>query len=112
MIPPAKDLTTAVAQIKKGRACAERIEALLNETEEDYLNKPVGLGGSTNNNAPAVELSHVSFSYTPETLVLDDVSTTNVNSKTTFKRSLINVGPRLTPWHVKKKPTLCLFNCN
>ena len=74
MIPPAKDLTTAVAQIKKGRACAERIEALLNETEEDYLNKPFSLGGSTNNNAPAVELSHVSFSYTPETLVLDDVS--------------------------------------
>ncbi len=75
MIPPAKDLTTAVAQMKKGRACAERIEALLNETEEDYqCAAQYEAHGNHTAECPAVELSHVSFSYTPGTLVLDDVS--------------------------------------
>lgn len=75
MIPPAKDFTTAVAQMKKGRACAERIEALLNESEEDYQSGERRMvGGEPKSGSAAVELSHVSFSYTPGTLVLDDVS--------------------------------------
>lgn len=74
MIPPAKDLTTAVAQMKKGRACAERIETLLDEEEEKDSKDFKQLKDSKDFDAPAVELSHVSFSYTPGTLVLDDVN--------------------------------------
>jgi len=36
MIPPAKDLTTAITQIKKGKACADRLSAFLSEQEEPY----------------------------------------------------------------------------
>ena len=75
MIPPAKDLTTAVAQMKKGRACAERIEALLGEEEEDYRSEDHRADtGARGEDCHAVELSHVSFAYTPGSLVLDDVS--------------------------------------
>ena len=35
MITPAKDLTTAVSQMKKGRGCEERLQQLLDEKEED-----------------------------------------------------------------------------
>ena len=34
MIPPAKDLSTAISQMKKGRACEERIEGFLEESSE------------------------------------------------------------------------------
>ena len=34
MIPPAKELTTAISHIKKGRACVDRLEEFLGEEEE------------------------------------------------------------------------------
>ena len=34
MIPPAKDFTTAISQMRKGRACSDRLEAFLAEPEE------------------------------------------------------------------------------
>ena len=86
MIPPAKDLTTAIAQIKKGRACADRVAAFLSEEEECLTSDPSpnvegskylhttplsirrGAGGE------AVELRDVSFSYTPGVPVLDHVN--------------------------------------
>ena len=71
MIPPAKELTTAIAQIKKGKACAERVKAFLGEEEEK---DGEDLKVIKDFKAPAVELRHVSFSYAPEVPVLNDVS--------------------------------------
>ena len=74
MIPPAKELTTAIAQIKKGRACADRVAAFLEEEEEP---SDAGLASEpklASESAPAVELRHVTFGYTPGTEVLHDVS--------------------------------------
>ena len=80
MIPPAKDLTTAFSQMRKGRACADRIEAFLGEEEEEYQcavsseqcavsSKQCSAEGSA-----AVELRNVNFSYNAETPVLHDIS--------------------------------------
>ncbi|MBQ8703270.1 MAG: ABC transporter ATP-binding protein [Bacteroidales bacterium] len=71
MIPPAKELTTAIAQIKKGKACADRVAAFLEEAEE-----PGGarIARGAHMEGPAVELRHVSFSYTQGVEVLHDVS--------------------------------------
>ncbi|MGX8712175.1 MAG: ABC transporter ATP-binding protein [bacterium] len=80
MIPSAKDLSTAALQIKKGRACADRITAFLGEDEEDYsehLGKPVIPENpeiSENPKKSAVEFRHVSFSYNPGTEVLHDIN--------------------------------------
>ena len=71
MIPPAKELTTAIAQIKKGKACAERVKAFLGEEEEK---DGEDLKVIKDFKIPAVELRHVSFSYAPEVPVLNDVS--------------------------------------
>ena len=71
MIPPAKELTTAIAQMKKGKACAERVATFLGEAEEAFPDIP---DIPDNPDAPAVELRHVSFSYTPGVPVLNDVS--------------------------------------
>ncbi len=83
MIPPAKDLTTAIAQMKKGQACADRIEAFLGEEEERDTDTAVAPTTPTADcNAPLVELSHVSFSYVEGTPVLDDVSLAVPRGKT------------------------------
>ncbi len=71
MIPPAKDLSTAVAQMKKGRACADRIDAFLAEEEEPVVS---GQWSVVSGQWPAVALRHVSFAYLPETPVLRDIS--------------------------------------
>lgn len=84
MIPPAKDLTTAVAQMKKGRACADRLTAFLAEEEEPIrtarsergAEETVAAGDDAGDGTPAVELRHVGFSYVPDTPVLSDVSLT------------------------------------
>ena len=74
MIPPAKELTTAISQMKKGRACADRIEAFLKEDEEsERLNVENGERKTCSGDI-AVELSHVDFSYVDGTQVLHDVS--------------------------------------
>lgn len=70
MIPPTKDFSTGLSQIKKGRACAERIEALLNEEEEPEGGERI----TENSDQTAVSLRHVTFSYNPGTVVLDDIS--------------------------------------
>ncbi len=75
MIPPAKDLSTAIAQIKKGRACEERVAAFLAEAEEEV--QPARTSAPTapsDPDSPMVELRHVDFSYTPGVPVLQDVS--------------------------------------
>ena len=71
MIPPAKDLTTAIAQIKKGRACADRVEAFLNEAEEPDAMCPQR---DVEETSVMVELRHVDFAYVEGTPVLQDFS--------------------------------------
>ena len=59
MIPPAKELTTAISHIKKGRACVDRMEEFLGEeTEVDD-----GRASSSATNLPAIELRDLSFHY-------------------------------------------------
>lgn len=72
MIAPAKDLTTAFAQIRKGRACADRIEAFLSENEECYDAPTAPL--KTGDSDCVAELSHVGFSYVEGHPVLHDFS--------------------------------------
>ncbi len=86
MIPPAKELTTAIAQIKKGRACADRVAAFLGEEEESLTPDPSpnGEGRGMQVSTPlsirrgaggeAVELCDVCFSYTPGVPVLNHVN--------------------------------------
>ena len=71
MIPPAKELTTAIAQIKKGRACADRVAAFLGEEEEQ---DPKDLKDLKDLKDYIVELRDVSFSYTPGVPVLNHVN--------------------------------------
>lgn len=75
MIPPAKDLTTAFSQMRKGRACAERIEEFLGEEEEKW--KTESEGQKVESGKPgetAVELRHVNFSYNEGVQVLHDIN--------------------------------------
>ena len=77
MIPPAKELTTAISQIKKGRACSERIEAFLKEEEEHGREtSEASLSSRTSRTREniAVELQHVGFSYTEGVPVLKDIN--------------------------------------
>ena len=77
MIPPAKELTTAISQIKKGRACSERIEAFLKEKEErGRETSEASLSSRTSRTREniAVELQHVGFSYTEGVPVLKDIN--------------------------------------
>lgn len=76
MIPPAKELSTALSQIKKGRACADRIEAFLNEEEEPQgtPEHPDTPSPAESAEVPAVELEHVGFSYVEGTPVLKDIN--------------------------------------
>lgn len=77
MIPPTKDLSTAISQMKKGRACAERIGAFLSEEEEPQgpcVSGRVDDTGDTGQSGDsAVVFSHVNFSYLPGTPVLEDI---------------------------------------
>lgn len=76
MIPPAKELTTAIAQMKKGKACADRVKAFLEEEEEKDSKDFKTLKDSKDSKVPAVELHNVSFCYTPGIPVLNDVNIT------------------------------------
>ncbi len=73
MIPPAKDLTTALSRMRKGRACADRIEAFLNEEEESWktISSEQPKAKQSEN---AVELRHVNFSYNEGVQVLNDIN--------------------------------------
>ncbi len=73
MIPPAKELTTAISQMKKGQACADRIEQFLAEEEEKGVQESaVEHQGAQENSA--VSLQHVHFSYNADTEVLHDIN--------------------------------------
>ena len=73
MIPPAKELSTGFSQIKKGRACADRIEAFLGEEEEPETCRESPAPTTHTADAPDVEFRHVSFAYKPGVQVLDDI---------------------------------------
>lgn len=75
MIPPAKDLTTAFSQMRKGRACAERIEEFLGEEEEKWKTESGKQKvESEKQGETAVELRHVNFSYNEGVQVLHDIN--------------------------------------
>lgn len=76
MIPPAKELSTAISQMKRGRACADRIEQFLDEPSEPSVIpvNPEISKCSESSKDTAVSLQHVSFEYSPVTLVLEDIN--------------------------------------
>lgn len=74
MIPPAKELTTALAQMKKGRACADRIQAFLDEEEENSATGEWTTKTGEHQSEYIVELRHVGFAYTPGVSVLQDIN--------------------------------------
>ena len=71
MIPPAKELTTAISQIKKGRACVDRIEEFLAQEDPiaDNLHAEPFRGLQQQ-----IELRDVSFRYTAGKEVLSHVN--------------------------------------
>ena len=76
MIPPAKLISTSFSQIKKGRACADRIEQFLGEEEEKSASSEYSECSENSENSAtcALSLRHVSFSYNPGTEVLHDIN--------------------------------------
>lgn len=66
MIPPAKELTTSISQMKKGRGCEDRLQELLNEPEE-----PAAQGQKFEGLRESIELCDVSFRYSGAD-ILDD----------------------------------------
>ncbi len=82
MIPPAKDLSTAISQMKKGRACADRIEAFLKEPVETSITSHTNATRTAANTSNAVELRHVTFAYRDDEPVLHDISLTVPRGKT------------------------------
>ena len=74
MIPPAKELSTGFSQIKKGRACVDRIKAFLTEEEERSGERRVESGKWRAESDEAVELRHVGFSYNEGVPVLNDIN--------------------------------------
>ena len=80
MIPPSKELTTAISQMKKGRACVDRLQELLSVGSEELA--PVSpLRGTSlkkeqlahQDDSQLVEFRHVSFRYTLDNEVLHDI---------------------------------------
>ena len=77
MIPPAKDLTTAFSQMRKGRACADRIEAFLGEEEEPWkVESGKWKAESEKQGEIAVELRNVNFGYNEGVPVLHNINLT------------------------------------
>ena len=74
MIPPAKEISTAFSQMRKGRACVDRIEAFLAEEEEPQVESGACNEASGASGDVAVELRHVSFAYNEGVPVLSDLS--------------------------------------
>ncbi len=69
MIPPAKDISSAVSLLKKGKACTSRIQELLDSYLEET--NPQGVPVS---DISDIEFRDVCFHYTPETEVLHNIS--------------------------------------
>lgn len=73
MIPPAKDLSTAISQIRKGKGCEARLQYILSETEEvDEGTRLLKFG----DNNVCIEFQQVSFGYHPDTKVLHNIDLT------------------------------------
>lgn len=80
MIQPAKDLSTAYSQIKKGRACVERLEDFLNEPDvEPELEQGEAFCGLQQQ----IVYNHVGFHYVEGHPVLSDVFLVLPKGKTT-----------------------------
>ena len=75
MIPPSKELTTALSQMKKGRACVDRLQAVLSLADEED-NECDSDNQTLPHSNSFVEFRHVSFGYSPHTEVLHDISLT------------------------------------
>lgn len=73
MIPPAKELTTAISQMKKGLACVDRMQQFLDEGE-DVADRP-DAGGFTGLRQQ-IEFRDITFSYLPGTEVLSHINLT------------------------------------
>ena len=90
MIPPAKDLSTAISQMKKGRACEERIEGFLEESSEfgvrssefGTLCRTRITPNSKLKTPNCVEFRHVTFAYREGEPVLKDISLSVPRGKT------------------------------
>lgn len=68
MIPPAKELSTAISQIKKGRACTDRIQQFLSQPETP----PDSLGAQTFSGLRNhIEIRNLSFSYPSRSTLAD-----------------------------------------
>lgn len=71
MIPPSKELTTALSQMKKGRACVDRLRQLLEvDTAEPPAAEPYRALQQ------GITFEHVGFCYHPGTEVLHDICLT------------------------------------
>lgn len=70
MIPPAKELSTAISQMKKGRACVDRLQQFL-DTPDTVVepSNPIPFNGLKH----SIIFDHVYFHYNPDTDVLSDV---------------------------------------
>lgn len=79
MIPPAKELSTAISQIKKGRACVDRLQQFL-DTPDTVVQSPNAI--PFNGLQQEITFDHVGFHYNPGTEVLTDVCL-NVSRGTT-----------------------------
>ena len=71
MIPPAKNLTTALSQIKRGKGCVERLQQFLS-LDEEPLDSPQAQPFS--GVKTQIEFKDVSFSYVPDVPVLSHIS--------------------------------------
>ena len=71
MIPPAKELTTAISQMKKGRACVDRLQQFLDEPEA--VADPAE-ASDFKGLSQQIEFRDLSFSYTSGTEVLSDIN--------------------------------------
>ena len=71
MIPPSKELTTAISQMKKGRACVDRLRQILDApetiTDDPHAEPFSGLQSQ-------IEFRGVGFHYNPGTEVLRDIN--------------------------------------
>ena len=79
MIPPSKELSTAISQIKKGQACADRLEAFLEI--EDTVKTPAK-PKVWNGLQKSIELKNVCFGYKEGVEVLHDINLTIEKGKT------------------------------
>lgn len=88
MIPPAKDLTTAVSQMKKGRACADRLQEFLDV--DTSLSPNIATPQPSTSQTPrpfnglhtAIEFCNVAFHYNETTEVLHNLNFTLPKGKT------------------------------